>query len=438
MDNTLYRVIVCFVNPGINHTSGSITNPLIGLPIKQGYYLHLKNVTVVTGETFVATIIDRRFVKDMNVPTNRHRFLQRYKETIKSQVDQHVRKMQIKGIKDSLKQIKIPKNDLLEPSFSFSKTKGIVDYISSGNKNYHKYDKVKKPPKGGGQGNGSGSGSDRDPTYDDYLFTLSEDEFLDLFFEDLALPNFIKQSFKKEFKLKMKRAGYTKVGTHAKLNLKKTFEHALMRKIVSKRSGKKVPFLDDIDLRYNLFTKQPIEVGKAAMFCMMDVSYSMSDEHRILAKNFYVLLYLFLEKIYKHVELHFIVYHTKGYEVDEKEFFSCKSDGGTLTSSGLDVVAKIIEEKYTDGLTNLYLAHTSDGDNWPADTQVFTKKFIAVQPHFQYIVYLDILAKFSTHLWKTYQQIIKTHRFGNFKGKIVRTKHDIYPALRDLFKKQVN
>jgi uncharacterized sporulation protein YeaH/YhbH (DUF444 family) len=387
----------------------------------------------------MATIVDRRFVKDITVPINRQRFLKRYKDAIRSQVHDYVKDTKIKDIKNKFNKIKIKKNDLLEPSFSFDPKQGTHQHISTGNKQFQKHDKLKKAQGASGQGNGKGQGGKSDdPNYDDLTFTLTKDEFFDLFFDDLGLPNFIKQAFRKEYRLKFKRAGYTKVGSYAKLNLKKTFEHALMRKIAAKNSQKSVPFLDDIDLRYNLFIKQPIYVGKAVMFCVMDISGSMTSQHRFLAKNFYLLLYLFLEKVYNDVTIHFIVYHQVAYEVDEEKFFKVGENGGTEASCALLRVEEIIKEKYADGNTNLYLAHTSDGDNWDTDNEAFATVFTRIAHHFQYIIYIDLMVSRlnRTNLGRLYAKLAKKLHLDYVKLKTILKKRDIYPALRDLFKKQ--
>ena len=381
----------------------------------------------------MATIVDRRYVKGQSVNTNRQRFLQRYKKTIKSQVDRYVKQTDIRGIKDNFKRINIPRDDLNEPSYSFDRKKGKNTHVTTGNKQYHKNDKLRKPSRSSADSGGSGG------DYDELTFTLSKEEFLDLFFEDLELPNFIKKSLKKEYKLKMQRAGYTKVGSFSKLNLKKTFEHALMRKIASKASGKKVPYLDDIDLRYNLFTKQPHNVQSAAMFCIMDVSGSMTDTHKYLAKLFYVLLYMFLEKVYKNVTIHFVVYHDNAYQVTEEEFFSVDISGGTQASKSLKKVLAIVEDKYSDGLTNLYFAMASDGDNWTDDTPKFLDLFPQLYPHFQYMMYLDVCIhplRGGTQLASTYRTLIKKLGSEKIKVKTVSARKDIYPVIKDLFKKQ--
>ena len=383
----------------------------------------------------MATIVDRRNTKDTVVHTNRQRFLQRYKDVVKSQVDKYIDSTKIKSIKDSIKEVKISKKDLKEPSYNYDSASGENDYIATGNKQYKKGDKIKKP-KGNG-GSSGGSGSDKFASNpEDFTFTLTKEEFLDIFFEDMALPNFIKKSFKKEFTYKMKRSGYTKVGSFSKLNLKKTFENSFMRRIASRASGKKPPFLDDIDLRFNLFTKQPQFIGQAAMFCVMDVSGSMDAARRNLAKRFYILLYLFLEKVYREVDIHFIIYHDSAREVPEEEFFNPKESGGTLSYTGIEEAYKIINEKYSDGLTNLYLAHASDGDDF--DNAALRGKVKKILPLLQYMIYLEVQppTRSMTPLMYVYKNLrakLKNEKLNIYK---VFSKEDIFPALRELFKKQ--
>ena len=123
-------------------------------------------------------------------------------------------------------------------------------------------------------------------------------------------------------------------------------------------------YLDDIDLRYKHFTKKPFPVKQAVMICLMDVSGSMGEFEKNMAKKFYILLYLFLNKVYKNVEVIFISHTTSAAEVTEHEFFYSQENGGTIVSTGLQLAKNIIDERIDTSATNVYIAQASDGDNW--------------------------------------------------------------------------
>ena len=104
------------------------------------------------------------------------------------------------------------------------------------------------------------------------------------------------------------------------------------------------------------------------MFCLMDVSGSMDEERKDIAKRFFILLYLFLTRNYERIEVVFIRHHTIAKEVDEDEFFHSRESGGTVVSSALKLMQEIIRERYPLTEWNIYAAQASDGDNWDDDS----------------------------------------------------------------------
>src|SRR5690606_30204263 len=129
-----------------------------------------------------------------------------------------------------------------------------------------------------------------------------------------------------------------------------------------------VPFLDTFDLKYNLLVKHPNPSSKAVMFCLMDVSGSMTQSTKDIAKRFFILLYLFLKRSYDKIEVVFIRHHTSAKEVDEEEFFYSRETGGTIVSSALTLMQEIMAERYPVNEWNIYAAQASDGDNWNDDS----------------------------------------------------------------------
>jgi hypothetical protein len=107
-----------------------------------------------------------------------------------------------------------------------------------------------------------------------------------------------------------------------------------------------LPFIDTFDLRYQSFTKQPEPTSKAVMLCIMDVSGSMDQVRKNLAKRFFILLYLFLQRNYDKIDVVFIRHHTIAQEVDEQEFFYSRETGGTVVSSALNLAYEVVSERY--------------------------------------------------------------------------------------------
>ena len=210
-------------------------------------------------------------------------------------------------------------------------------------------------------------------------------------------------------------------------NLKLEIED-LKRKIAA------VPFIDNYDLRFRNYEKRPHPTSKAVMFCLMDVSGSMDQATKDMAKRFYILLYQFLTRTYKDIEVVYIRHHTQAKEVDEQEFFYSQETGGTIVSSALKLMDEIVKERYSQGDWNIYAAQASDGDNWADDsphcTDILTNKLLKTV---RYYAYIEITTRAHQSLWREYQGIAQTH--SNFAMQHIRSVEDIYPIFRELFKK---
>jgi len=300
-------------------------------------------------------IIDRRLNGKNKSMVNRQRFLRRYRSHIKEAVADAVNRRSITDM-DRGEQISIPTKNTHEPRISHG-SGGKQTRVYPGNKQFDTGDELEKPQQGGG-GQGSGQASNQGEGEEDFSFYITKDEFLNYIFDDLALPNMVKKSLAQTKNFKTRRAGFVSEGTPNNLSVVKSMRNAHARRIgmgagkrrklkelqaqladaeaagnaslISElqesiadieRRLKLIPFLDDIDLRYRNQVKVPTPTSKAVMFCLMDVSGSMTQDVKDIAKRFYLLLYLFLEKNYEHIEIVFIRHHTSAKEVDEQEFF---------------------------------------------------------------------------------------------------------------------
>jgi uncharacterized sporulation protein YeaH/YhbH (DUF444 family) len=383
----------------------------------------------------MSIIIDRRQVDKNKSSENRKKFIQRNKRALKQSIDEQIKNRSMKD--KSGGKVKVRRDTIEEPTFRPDRDTGWDDFVAPGNRKWKVGDKIPRPSGGQGRGSGPGNGGSGE---DDFEFTLTRDEFLDLFFEGMALPNFIKKSLKKSFSVSRQRAGYTKDGIPAQMSIKKTFENAIARRIASKAEdpNKKPAYLDDIDLRYKNFINVPKPDKKAVMFCILDVSGSMGEREKLIAKKFFILLHLFLEKTYREVDLIFIKHHTEAKEVDEEDFFYSRETGGTIVSSALNLVADIVKNRYDVTSTNFYIAQASDGDNWDADNQecinVLEDKIL---PNVQYMAYINIIeqgrpphARDLRHVYGPLED-----RYGNIKSTYVLDQLNVYRALYDLFKK---
>ncbi|GAK87866.1 hypothetical protein JCM19238_5476 [Vibrio ponticus] len=350
----------------------------------------------------MAQFIDRRLNGKNKSAVNRQRFIRRHKEKIKESVADAVNRRSITNTETG-EDVSIPHKDISEPIFHQGQG-GVKERVHPGNDQFIQGDKIERP-KGGGGGGGTGEG-DASPDgegQDEFVFQISKDEYLDILFEDLALPNLDKTQINKITEWKTHRAGYQTAGNPANIAIVKSLQQSLARRtamtagkrrmmheleeelnriqnqepaqLIEERRLKEeiaslrkkidsVPFIDTFDLRFKNYERRPIPSSQAVMFCLMDVSGSMDQATKDIAKRFYVLLYLFLTRTYENVEVVFIRHHTQAKEVDEHEFFYSQETGGTIVSSALKLMNEIVSDRYPVGQWNIYAAQASDGDNW--------------------------------------------------------------------------
>jgi uncharacterized sporulation protein YeaH/YhbH (DUF444 family) len=419
----------------------------------------------------LAYLIDRRFQSKNKSAVNRERFLRRYKGQIKEAVARAIKGRSITDIAKGEK-VSIPAKDVNEPNFGHTRG-GVWETVSPGNKDYLKGDRVARPKGGAGSGSGQAGNSD-EITEDDFVFELSREEFMNYFFEDLELPNLVKTQLTDTSDFKSQRAGYKMFGTPSNIHVLRSLKGALGRRIAVGGASRKrlkeaeaeleellpkvsednvrvrelrrdihhlraklyaIPFIDPFDLRYSNRVKVPNPSTKAVMFCIMDVSGSMDQMKKDTAKRFFILLYLFLTRAYDKIEVVFIRHHTAAAEVDENEFFNSRESGGTVVSSALHLLNKILHERYDSSQWNVYVAQASDGDNWDKDSVTCRQLLVnTVMPAVQYYAYVEITEDEPQNLWHEYMQIQDYH--PNFAMQKIAAPADIYPVFRELFKKQ--
>ncbi len=196
-----------------------------------------------------------------------------------------------------------------------------------------------------------------------------------------------------------------------------------------------IPFLDTSDVLYHRVTRELKASSQAVMFCIMDVSGSMDDQKKDMAKRFFILLYLFLTKTYQEIKIVFIRHHTTAKDVDEQEFFYSRETGGTVVSSALELTYETILKKYPTSDWNIYVAQASDGDNWNADSphcQSLLEE--SIMPLVQYYAYVEIMPRHHQSLWHSYLQVKKT--YPNFSMETISKLSEIFSVFYDLFRRK--
>ncbi len=206
-----------------------------------------------------------------------------------------------------------------------------------------------------------------------------------------------------------------------------------------KAKVRRIPFIDPIDIRYRRFETVPKPVAQAVMFCLMDVSGSMTEHMKDLAKRFYMLLYVFLKRRYRHVEIVFIRHTDRAEEVDEETFFHGPASGGTLVSSALQAMHDIVRSRFKPADWNIYAAQASDGDNYSSDGEVAGRLLTElILPVSQFFAYLEVgesggstFDLSDSSLWSLYERLRADG--APLSMRKVSERSEIFPVFQDLF-----
>jgi uncharacterized protein len=418
----------------------------------------------------MSNIIDRRPDSRGKSSPNRDRFIKRIKGHIKKAIPDIVDERSIKDFGKGGKTIPVPIKGVKEPRLRYDPRKGKRHRILPGNDQFMPGDRIKKP-QGSGQGAGQGAGGgDSEVGEDDFVVHISQEEFMEVFFDDLELPNMARKLLRpstEEFKLTF--AGQIKSGIPPRLNIIKSFKNSIGRRLGMKTSLEKtikkleeelketedkekrdrleklektkIPYLDDVDLRYDHYELEPVPITSAVMFCVMDVSGSMGFDEKDYAKRFFMLLYLLLKKKYKHVDVIYVRHHHEAKEVTEEEFFTERETGGTIVSPALELVHKIRRERYPLHQWNVYCAQASDGDNFAQDQgKVASFLMGTLLKEVQYYTYIQVGQHvnnlfFGKNLWTELKRVASTFP-KVFQMKYIKEKSEIFEVFRELFKKK--
>lgn len=428
--------------------------------------------------------IDRRQNPKGKSLGNRQRFLRRTRHHLKQKVNQAIKQRSVRDLERG-ETVSVPTKPIDEPQFVLSRSTGKRQRILPGNKEFTVGDRFKRPP-GGGQGRGREGAPDGEGE-DEFSFALTKQEFLDILFEDLELPHLVKTDLMDVKTVRVRRAGYTTTGPHTNLSLRRTMRNAYGRRLalgrpsLSRLNGiraeiealeedgghgeaaqsalaalqaelerlehrrRAIPYVDPMDVRYTNRTPQEIPNTKAVMFCLMDVSSSMGEREKDLAKRFFILLHLFLERCYESTDIVFVRHTHFAQEVDEETFFYGRETGGTVVSTALKEMERIVAERYPTNNWNIYVAQASDGENLSRDSAECAKRLHEhIMPLCQYFAYVEIVDAMTAdrsdyaspghELWQAYDEVAQ--EWSNFQIRRVSGVRDIYPVFRELFAKR--
>lgn len=417
------------------------------------------------------SIVDRRSNPGSKSLPNRNRFIKRAEAQVRQAVSDSIARRKVADVGSGTDKVRVSGSGTSEPFLHHGRG-GDVDHVLPGNVEHLRGDKIARPQSGGGRGGGAGDSGDGE---DGFEFTLTRDEFLDIYFQDLELPDMIKATLLDDAVTRRQRAGFSTTGSASSLNLGRTMHQSVGRRVgmgrkagggsiaellkavdlavedgdaevialarealkAGIRTASRVPWIDPHDLRYNRYEPRPNPVTGAVMFCLMDVSASMTDHMKDLAKRFFMLLHLFLERRYERVSLVFIRHTHQAHEVDEDTFFYSKETGGTMVSTALEVLLRVQRERFPLAEWNIYVAQASDGDNSPHDDPrtlaLMSGEILPIVQYFAYIEVQQTPSENVSDLWKAYGTLGSTGVASRLAMRRVASHKDIWGVFADLF-----
>jgi uncharacterized protein len=373
--------------------------------------------------------------------SDRRRHKHKIEKAIKDGLNDIVAEESIIG-KDGKKKIRIPVRGIKEYRFVYGENENNKKVGSAPGKDITRGQRVGPKPSEQKKA-GEKPGNDKGEEFYEVEITL--DELTKYLFDELELPDMAKKSLKKVETQKIKRNGYRPQGIMPRLDKKKTAIARIKRKKAASRredfdEENKFSFVDD-DLTYRHFKNVKKPCSNAVIFFVMDVSGSMTKNKKFMARSFYFLLYHFIRSKYQNTEVVFISHDSEAREVSEEQFFSRGSSGGTLVSTGINEVLRVIESRFHPNNWNIYTFQCSDGDNWPDDTDNVMRAMEKLKSICQLVGYCEIEPNADRHsAWSSEYKLSNIYLpliDSKFKLSNIKVKSDIWKSFRRMFSKRM-
>jgi uncharacterized sporulation protein YeaH/YhbH (DUF444 family) len=269
----------------------------------------------------------------------------------------------------------------------------------------------------------------------EFVLEFRVDEIVEWLWEELELPNLEPRTgtvHEDEFV----RQGWDKRGARARLDRRRSLKEAIKRRVVQPEG----PAFTNDDLRYRQLVRKPRPTTHAVVFFAMDVSSSVTESERRLAKTFFFWALQGLRRQYQRIETVFIAHTVTAWEFPEDQFFQVRASGGTVASTAFTKVLEVIQERYDPSRFNIYFFYASDGENFTDDRAASTDALEQIGPMSSFIGYLET--------GRTLQAIDETETALLFyrlekKGFPVASyslgkEEDIWAAIRHFFRRQAS
>lgn len=285
-------------------------------------------------------------------------------------------------------------------------------------------------PQGGQPGKGKG-GNDNGGI--EFTLEFKIDDIIDWLWEEMELPN-LKARVGKSETTDWAREGWDRKGARSRLDRRRSLRESVKRRAIQTDA----PNFTDDDLRFRQLNQREQPSIQAVVFFIMDVSGSMTDADRKLAKTFFFWAAQGLKRQYRHLDTVFVAHTTEAWEFNEEEFFKVSGSGGTVTSTGLNKVREIIAERYSPARYNIYLFYASDGDNYSEDRGAAELAMQELCESCNYAGYLEVSTGTQQNLQTEVGYLFREYaERGKAVGSFAISQlENIWDAVRHFFKHQ--
>lgn len=447
--------------------------------------------------TFI--FVDRRKTGRGKSLPNREKLLKRIKDSIRAAKPEDIDSGGVKGgagapSKQLANPVKVARDALAEPTFRYARRTGEIEVVLPGNDKWLKGDEFPTDEDGDGEGRGEGGSGPGEDGEDDFVVNISRREFYDVFFEDCELPDLEQTAQRENPEAVRKPAGFQKDGNPGQLSVIRSYRNSIGRrraltlddreelqelqdeldalmhsfeleidpwldrpgpwaaevKRVSDRMAElrariaAIPLFEKVDHRYRKTERVMVKMADAVLGMAMDISGSMDEKRKRIARKFFSLQYAFIKRKYPNTDLFFIYHTDEAEEVQEEEFFTSQKNGGTVISPAIVLAHKIIRDRYDPTQTNIYFSYAGDGDNFESDnTKVRAEIIGGLLPNVRHSVYIQVGDEFGggwggeggqAVFWKMMQSTASEHKkLHNVKAK---SEEDIFQAFKSVYGKK--
>jgi uncharacterized sporulation protein YeaH/YhbH (DUF444 family) len=286
-------------------------------------------------------------------------------------------------------------------------------------------------PASGAQGDGGSGDGDGDVRL---LLEFAIDDVMDWLWEELRLPDLQPKPGAHIDEIDLVREGWDKRGARSRLDRRRTIKEAIKRRAVQTDP---VPFTND-DLRFRQIVTRQRPSTRATVLFVIDVSASMTELERKLAKSFFFFALQGLRRQYARVDTRFIAHTTHAWEFSEQEFFQVSGIGGTIASSAFRLVAELVRTELDAAHNNLYMFYASDGENFTEDRAASHAALAELAGELNCIGYIETLPGTPRALETEMRRLCnELERRGlPISSSVLAGQDDLWLALRRFFSQQ--